>query len=243
MNVPDGIEPMIGYRAFVVSPDDTKLKSTAGYGDGWDPGPNQAFCYSDSVEPVVAYRNGPDGLERVEVDRHGVIPAEKCSCGFWTLNTPGAVAAKFLGRDAYLSTFAVLFGQGTTRYVVARVKTWGRVVVGARGTRSEYAEIAALLSGNAARLADSEHLAKIAAEYGVPVEACPVLDMPEDMEKEERVYRPIPYTHPGYSTITADKMIGPAWYARDARPRTAPASPIPAPSLARRLLLPWKRSA
>lgn len=206
MNAPDGIEPMIGYRAFIADPNDTRLYPTAGYGDGWDPGPNQAMCYATERHlPVVAYRNGPDGVEKVETYTHGLIPSERCTCGFWTLNSPTAVAERFLKRPKF-NIFSAFTG---ACFVVGRVKTWGRVVVGENGTRSEYAEITALLSGNADALTNPEHLDKIAAAYGVPVEACRELDKPEDVEKQaDLIHKAILYGGGPdvYGLITSDKV-------------------------------------
>ena len=118
LRVPDGIDPITGYRIFRVesaSGPDPVLASMTTRGFSWAPaGVTEASC--------------PGGSEHV--------PGPGCSCGLYALNTLEDLLFEFgpcvlAERDS----------------LVARVQLWGRVVVGSRGVRAERGRVAALLPG------------------------------------------------------------------------------------------------
>lgn len=204
--IPDGIEPITAYRAFLLHKSGW-LKST--YKDDlWEPGVNEAYCDADLKAKWV--RKNVDGeLKRIKILWHGLIPEPKCDCGFWLLNSQQAVVDYFFNRGNSLwDTFGSLYF-GTPRapdqYVLAEVKAWGRVIQAENGFRTEFASIAALLDGptvgaEEGKLAPSPLVHALAERYGVPV-VRPEYRLPK---KEE----PAPHTHgAGFLTGSASPFL------------------------------------
>lgn len=174
--IPDGIEPVVGYRAFLL--DKSGALKSIGKGDSlWEPGENEACCVADLRAKWV--RKNVDGeLKRVKILWHGLIPEPKCDCGFWLLDSSQAVVDHFWGPRRQDSMFMVMAsmwrGADEERYVIAEAKGWGRVIQAENGWRTEYAAVTALLEGSTeepahGKLVPDSLVHKIAENYGVPV--------------------------------------------------------------------------
>lgn len=140
------VDPVRGYRMFEVDVDG--LHSIA-QPYLWTPGENEALCFAS---PKVsrgrsAWRNGPDGLERVELPDagHGRIPDPSCGCGFWIYASENVARDRLMHRPTH--PHASRYGDfGGRDVVLAEVDGSGRIIEGEDGWRCEYAQIVALVT-------------------------------------------------------------------------------------------------
>ena len=154
LSVPDGIEPIIGWRYWRAGRDG-RLRSLTGRQHVWLPGtPFQARCRFADVDP--------DDRRFQFVSGFGApphrSPGSECTCGLYA------------SRDLDRLRGQILFG--LRRMVVGEVALWGRVIPAQHGYRAEF--------GYPKRLCVFEHVASSEpallaglGDYGVPVEVIP----------------------------------------------------------------------
>jgi hypothetical protein len=124
MIVPDAIEPVIGWRAWIYwprfVPGKPEVMSLTNYEVVWRPGePMVARCPSGWHEPP-----GP-GLWYAD------DPKDRCSCGVHALASPQDGRWPFGDRELYRCPDSV--------GLIGRVALWGRVIEGEYGWRAQYA--------------------------------------------------------------------------------------------------------
>jgi hypothetical protein len=130
MNVPDLIEPVLGYRVWRVR--DGLLHPWCQHGP-WLPGePEPARCLSTGTTHAA--------------------PASGCHCGFHALNSLDAKLGSYSVRDYATSAdgrHMGVFGrvQGWVGWVAGAVVAWGRLEVHANSFRAEYAKPVAVIRG------------------------------------------------------------------------------------------------
>lgn len=169
--VPDGFEPLIGYRAWIMT-DADMLKSTA-QDHVWLPGPQTAGCVQQRDGHHVSYdlfrlrdelRREPDGdrkaVIQANIDRAIMnakrSPERNCMCGFYALLRPETVGSKIGDMQGL---------------VYGRIKAWGKIGEYSEGFRAEKAQVDALYLpyGYIRR----RKVKRIAKKYSVPVERPP----------------------------------------------------------------------
>lgn len=156
---PDLTRPVLGFRAFVVTPH-AHLRST-GVNYIWTPGVNKAECFAltggyGHVRTIARARalgwvpNDPD----VELDdpKHHA-PHHECHCGLYALHTAAAMRVHMRGFGFSLNAAGPTVG--------AVVRASGALEVHMDGFRAERAEICALLA--------VPGLEPVAELYGVPL--------------------------------------------------------------------------
>lgn len=151
--VPDGITPLVGYRGWLVK--DGAL--TSAYPDirsvEWPVGqPLQSEC----LPPTRRIRS--DDRRVTGAPKHYWAPHIECTCGIYALHeypfpsAPGRKAVKPWPDDA----------------VTGMVHGWGRIIVGDKGFRSQYAKPIALVSRPRSR-ARMEVIEEVAMRYGLEI--------------------------------------------------------------------------
>jgi hypothetical protein len=176
MRVPDGIEPISGYRcwSYTVSPAGVSLfplrhfqsgpstwSAWAGAESRWV----QARCIvasalypSQFLREVLAMAPGADPALTVEDPPHEV-PMEDCSCGFY--------AMRDLDRAPVAMSLLGLLAERAQLYVWGRVLLAGKVIEHAQGYRAERARIAELIPVKGTEVT----VAPLAAALGLPMSA------------------------------------------------------------------------
>jgi hypothetical protein len=136
LRIPDAIEPILAYRAWRCDLNGLEpvLSSLGGTSCAWDAAAGawiQASC------PIVGWVREEAraaaqarGAELPPLPAPHDAPGERCSCGFYALQHPEDVVARF-GR--------------VTRLVLGRVRLAGKVIVHDMGYRAQRARIDALL--------------------------------------------------------------------------------------------------
>jgi hypothetical protein len=179
VRVPDGIEPISGYRcwSYSVSPVGVSLLPLRQFLSGpsassaWAGAESQwvaAHCSADwSIWPpspseilraILTNEYGEEGVVPKSSPSHAV-PKEDCSCGFY--------AMRDLDRDLVdMSRFGLLADR-TQVHVLGRVLLAGKVIEHARGYRAERARIAELIPVKGTE----GTVASLAAALGLPLGA------------------------------------------------------------------------
>jgi hypothetical protein len=169
---PDGFEPLVGYRAWIMT-SDYDLKSTA-------------HDYIWKTEDVALCQNIPGG-HHVSVDlfrlkeRLGTVtdpversvlesridqaimdakrsPERNCMCGFYAVDDPGTIPARV--------------GEHLDNLVYGRIKAWGKIAEYSEGFRAEKVRIDALFAPST--WWQRRKARRVARKYGVPLEKSPV---------------------------------------------------------------------
>lgn len=176
VRVPDGIEPISGYRwwSYTVSPVGVSLfplrhfqagPSTWSAWTGAESRWVQARCIvatslypSQLLREVLAMAPGADPALTLEDPPHEV-PAEDCSCGFYAMRDldRALVGMSLFGKLAERSQLLVL----------GRVLLAGKVIEHAQGYRAERARIAELIPVRGAE----DVVSAVAAALGLPMGA------------------------------------------------------------------------
>jgi hypothetical protein len=138
---PDGIEPVLAARLWVLREDDLTLRSLV----------KPVIWPPDS--PLHAQCKAPDELR---TDDHPA-PGEACFCGVWALRSPHGL--ELVDWPALEKGWRV---GGIT-------KLWGRVVVGTKGWRAEWARPAALVVPGRRRSIPVDLARSVASRYGIHV--------------------------------------------------------------------------
>ena len=171
LGIPDGFEPLVGYRAWVIT-QDGGLKSTA-HDTVWSTdGPEVATCqqFRDGHHVSVDLFLLRQEIDRVpEEQRPAVLanidraimdarrsPERNCMCGLYAVTD-----IKNLGSRISQSS-GLVYG---------RVKAWGKIAEYTEGFRAEKAQIDALFLPKG--LIKRYQVRRIAKKYGVPVEEAP----------------------------------------------------------------------
>ncbi len=154
--VPDSIEPLVGYRAFACHGGNI-LKSVYREYE-WIPGENQALCIPHT--PTIWMGGRIPGNVPPKDHSPGVVD-EKCHCGFWALDS----------LDRFNS---IMGGPVNPSSIWGRVLGYGRVAIGTQGWRAEKAKIIALYLRPSQHLIfkmhdDPSRLERVADQYNVPV--------------------------------------------------------------------------
>lgn len=160
--IPDAVEPALGYRAWlpVSLEGDARLRSV--------------------FRPVVWPAEEP---LRAECRRWGLLLAgtcaggeadDGCECGIYGLDvspeaSPSRGAAIESLRAGVMPGVGVEAWDPPATWVLGVVAGWGRVVVGSRGWRAEYATPVALFRPRAGAPGQGDAVGRLAAAYGVPV--------------------------------------------------------------------------
>jgi hypothetical protein len=179
--IPDGIEPLVGYRAWAYQIEGTSASlyppvsgtlanvpapnPWAGAESGWV----VASCWRTSFDHEEL-----DGvpIDRSHLDGHGEVPEELCECGFYSmktlpslLETAGIARCMIQARDEQLGC------------ILGRIQLAGKIVEHDLGYRAERARIAQLIPFED----DLENGLRLARMLGVPLGdpvACDGPDMP-----------------------------------------------------------------
>jgi hypothetical protein len=143
-NAPDGIEPIVGWRIWMVGADSGRTGCQS----------REVLLYSPFSEVpwhpgrrFVASCNHPPGRIR----NHGVAPQARCDCGVYALKK----------IDSLLSWLAFL----PINSVLGEVSVWGKVVVHKHGYRAQYGYPRRLWVARST----SDSLQSALKVYGVPV--------------------------------------------------------------------------
>lgn len=154
--VPDSIEPLIGWRAFLLEDDRLLSPMWRWPKQHWRPGPNHAICQLDKglLPRILGYRH-PHGAS---------VPASECSCGLYAFHSLDLAKARFSSEKLRL-------GQ---RMVYALVKSQGDIEVHQQGFRAGEMELVALVGHS---LVEDQLLQGAAAYYQVPVLAPEVAEI------------------------------------------------------------------
>lgn len=137
--VPDGIEPLIGYRSWKVRDD---VLTGISHPEPWPPGgaTAEAICRGPQPKVEITYSYIPAKMRpslEVElqaaldrwVESLGIIhepPDEDCECGLYALNTLDAAMERHYAD------------------VIGKIEAWGKVVKGTKGIRAQYARVVEL---------------------------------------------------------------------------------------------------
>lgn len=144
---------LIGYRAWIPGTYRTLVKTTDRVSIDWNKTPWGRDSYLTScgeyykwkvLKTKASCRNKKPG------HAHGQSPADKCSCGLYGFYDIGDVGKSFPMVNA-----ACIHGA---------FQAWGRVILGTKGFRCEYAKVCGLVAGK-----DPDMTKHIASLYGVPV--------------------------------------------------------------------------
>ena len=178
--VPDGVEPLVGYRAWTYALDgpSASLHPVGGHVDDDPDAPNPwagaeagwvvATCKDTNLDPD--YLDEIEALAGCQIDRSrfhdpGDVPGEECTCGFYSAKTLLALLEMVgFSRDTPGKTAACMLG---------RVELSGKIVEHDFGYRAERARIAELIPFEA-DLAIGTHLATtLGVALGDPVRLRP----------------------------------------------------------------------
>lgn len=178
--IPDGIEPLVGYRAWTYTLRDTSgslsaLSCLPPIKDRWagaESGWVTASCFyqeHSQYEPLTASASGDPRFED-----HGKVPGDRCSCGFYSVKTLITLLQMFeprhQGRTRDGATMGEIFG---------RVELAGKIIEHDLGYRAERARIAKLIPFEA-DLANGIRLATmLGLDLGDPVATEPEIPPPE----------------------------------------------------------------
>lgn len=161
---PDAIEPIKGYRIWSLDSSTLDLKPLFRRVAGlWLAGgtATTAGCFITPGE-----RRQLTGLDREPPEEGHPVPHESCTCGFWAMHQ-----RESLGM--YTHTLAPFDNYGLS-FVTGEVEGWGRVVVGTKGWRSQYARPTCLYSTD-----ENEYLLeRVADKYAVPIIRDPATPAP-----------------------------------------------------------------
>lgn len=186
MNVPDVAGVIKGFRLWEVKPSG-HLDST-GTKYVWVPGENEAICYADPEHfQQTVWKNVDGELQRVLLMTHGLIPEQKCNCGFWMFHRPEEAIKEFFRpkRDSFFAIALWATSEPRVRhYALGEVCGWGGVIQAKRGFRAEYARVERLISIRRKDMAPYSTLEKAAARYNVPLEAWDYLDEGETTPRD-----------------------------------------------------------
>lgn len=147
MRIPDGIEPVVGYRGWSV-----------GMGRLWSPmglarvpwpkrGPLRARCLKDG--PPNPFR-----AEMQHVEPHD-SPHPDCSCGIYAMREPWGIEAL-----PVTPPWGVIIG---------KVHGWGRVVLGTKGWRAELVRPVELFADPSWKEPTRFEMNAVAKMYGLPL--------------------------------------------------------------------------
>ncbi|HXF37399.1 MAG TPA: hypothetical protein VNO17_09490 [Actinomycetota bacterium] len=147
VDVPDGIAPVEGYRAWAVGLG--RLWSPAApVKEAWPlPGPLRARCLPRAESPLLP----PPPPARPPHE----APHPGCGCGIYGMWEPWG-----LGAVEVPPMFAPVLG---------RVEGWGRVVVGRRGWRAAFARPVELYALPSWGEATARHIERLARGWGIPL--------------------------------------------------------------------------
>jgi hypothetical protein len=161
--VPDGITPLVGYRAWQVVEEEGGLvfyplshrsREWVGATAGWV----SSTC---PVEPDDLFRLKPGDRPLRIVELLHDAPGERCTCGFYAMKE---LHPHLLQLVAFAQR-AERTQRSDATFVLGRVELAGKVIEHARGYRAERARIVELIP-----LRGSErHVGSIARRVGVPV--------------------------------------------------------------------------
>ncbi len=155
---PDLIEPIVGWRLWLVVPDGGYLwLESVLYRSRWSPRrPHEARC-------VQHRRCYFCNSKEVEAYPTHAAPDPECDCGIYAARSPESLA-RYLD-----STYP---GRGIVERVLGRVRLWGRVVAGEHGWRGQCAYPDALFVPTRTTAGQRMQPTDVAAalrDYGVPV--------------------------------------------------------------------------
>jgi hypothetical protein len=192
--IPDGIEPVVGYRCWTLQGGFLKPTNSDFL---WQPGDNEAICYADQEEFKKSVGRNVNGeFKIVEQGTHGLIPEATCNCGFWMLKTPQNLLDRMIAPKRDVMSFAVMasayFGQYEPRqYVLGQVRGWGRVLPGENGWRTEFAAVELIIQvEHWDNVINDDRLEAVAKLYDVPVVREEAFDgQPPPTEKEKALER------------------------------------------------------
>ena len=173
--IPDGITPLVGYRAWQVTEEATGLvfyplshrsREWVGATGGWA----TARCPVGSEERWIASKVRPGWIDRVA----HLAPDESCSCGFYAMKElhPHLVQLVAFARRAELTPRS----QGT--FVLGRVELAGKVIEHAKGYRAEHARIAELIPLRGTERAVESIARRVGVRLASPVRPNRRLDIP-----------------------------------------------------------------
>lgn len=133
--VPDGIEPLIGFRGWAVKGE----RLTSCYREVEWPiaGPLSSEC----IMPTALITNDR-GIELPFPPKHWVSPQMHCTCGIYALNEFPHDWEMREGKNARV----VKPWPQNSNAVVGMIQGWGKIVVGTKGFRAQYAKPIALIS-------------------------------------------------------------------------------------------------
>jgi hypothetical protein len=173
--IPDGITPLVGYRAWQVAEEATGLVfyPLSHRSREWVDAPRGwavARCPLDDEARLNASRFHAGWLDGVAHD----APGESCSCGFYAMKElhPHLVRLVAYARRAELTPRS----QGT--FVLGRVELAGKVIEHARGYRAERARIAELIPLRGTERAVESIARRVGVGVGSPVKPTRRLDLP-----------------------------------------------------------------
>ena len=153
---PDGIEPLIGYRGWLVR--GGKLVSCYRMVEWPVGGPLESMC----LTPTFGTSNERGDIPIPPPPKHSVSPNIFCTCGIY-------------GLDSYPNLWEVREGKRKSTLkpwpfeaITGIIKVWGKVVVGSRGFRAQYAEPIALVARS--RMGEwPQGIEEVAGTYGIEV--------------------------------------------------------------------------
>jgi hypothetical protein len=105
---------------------------------------------------VINDPTSPTGLAQREREvSHGRIPSPSCTCGFWFYKSEAVCRERFAVVAGTAHSQSNGYGDFGTDggIVIGKVSAWGRAIEGADGYRSEFAQIAALVTPHPDRFA------------------------------------------------------------------------------------------
>jgi hypothetical protein len=155
--LPTFSECVVGYRSWRAD-GDGQLWPLRGHRRPWQPGINTARCECGSSDRLHFEWSVIDGRRVLEPAPLHDAPAERCTCGLYSLRVPQPAWSR-LGP----------FSHGD--HVGGAVASWGRIQVHGVGVRAEHACVLALAVPDDADHAAVERIQRAAARYGVQVVA------------------------------------------------------------------------
>jgi hypothetical protein len=173
--VPDGITPLVGYRAWQVAEEATGLVfyPLSHRSREWVEATRvwaTSRCPVGSEERWIASKVRPGWIDRVA----HVAPDESCSCGFYAMKElhPHLVQLVAFAQRAELTSRS----QGT--FVLGRVELAGKVIEHARGYRAERARIAELIPLKGTERTVESIARRVGVSVGGAVKPSRTLDVP-----------------------------------------------------------------
>jgi hypothetical protein len=158
-----------GYRAWRW---DEGSLAACNWGTRWTSGRNEAVCYKTSACPCDSCKAG---LVIQQANPHLVVPEAECACGIYAKHLPGNYDYRGL--------------------VIGVIKAYGKVILGTKGFRAQYAEIEALAIRYDQLSSGYSDLVETLTQYQVPifvteyemVEKFPPIPVTELLPKEEAI--------------------------------------------------------